>query len=453
MISPALLSQDIGSYYFHIKTIDIHGNKVTKNSIILRELEFKTGDSLTVSDLISKVRQSENNLQNTFLFNFAIINYRIAGFDVMLTINLTERWYIWPGPILEVGQRNLPTWLKDPDLNELNYGAYLNWNNFRGRKELLQVKARFGYKQQFSMNYITSNLDKEKKHGLIIKLDKFRQHEIILRNENDKPVYFKTDSKFVHEYFSSQISYTFRPRLYTLQAFSVGYNKHQFEDDTFREEFLGISDGILNYFDLSYSIENDKRDYKIYPLHGYLLRGSIYQQGLGLLSLPYNKTYLFLIGSNTADLGKRFYLENAAKLRLTKDEILPNLFTRGIGYETYLRGFEYYTINGNSYFILINNLKYALLRPETFYLPAVPWRQFNKTHLAIYANLFFDAAYIDGSFIPYEENRLTNKVLWSVGTGIDLVSYYDQVVRLEFTLNSMGEPGIYLNLETPFRRW
>ena len=48
---------------------------------------------------------------------------------------------------------------------------------------------------------------------------------------------------------------------------------------------------------------------------------------------------------------------------------------------------------------------------------------------------------------------LVNDFLYSTGIGFDLVTYYDQVYRLEFTLNNLGEPGIYLHLETPFRRW
>jgi hypothetical protein len=62
-------------------------------------------------------------------------------------------------------------------------------------------------------------------------------------------------------------------------------------------------------------------------------------------------------------------------------------------------------------------------------------------------------AWVDASSASENGNNLNNKLLWSTGLGLDLLSYYDQVYRLEFTYNSLGEAGIYLHLETAFSRW
>ncbi|MBE0652749.1 MAG: hypothetical protein IH594_03060 [Bacteroidales bacterium] len=83
----------------------------------------------------------------------------------------------------------------------------------------------------------------------------------------------------------------------------------------------------------------------------------------------------------------------------------------------------------------------------------IPWEQFSKVHFAVYSNLFFDLAWVDSNHLSRNGNNLNNKFLWSTGIGFDLLSYYDQVYRLEFTLNSLGDAGIYLHLETPFSRW
>ena len=132
-------SQDEKIYYFHIKSIEITGNKVSHESIIYRELTFEKGDSLTAFEINKAFKQSENNLINTSLFNFAKIKYRIVGFDINVSIDLTERWYIWPFPILEAGDRNLSVWIKDPDLSTLNYGTFIKWNIFRGSRELFRA--------------------------------------------------------------------------------------------------------------------------------------------------------------------------------------------------------------------------------------------------------------------------------------------------------------------------
>lgn len=447
-------SQDIEEYYFHIRSIEINGNKITHESIIHRELEFSKGDSLTASEILEKFKNSENNLLNTGLFNFAKLNYRIAGFDIDITINLTERWYIWPVPILEISERNLPAWLKDPGWDELNYGGWIYWNNFRGRNEKLELKTRFGYKEHFALNYFSSNLDKNKKHGLQINLNKYRQHEMILENREDKPFYFKSDEKYILESFHPFLRYSYRPKLYSSHFLSLGYHSYSLAIDSVREQYLGIQTGNLNFFEIAYSFEFDKRDSKIYPLKGNLLRAEISRLGLGLSTSLKNPVHSFIVNmARHSELNPRFYLANMGKVRIRGNKDRPEIFETALGYETYLRGFEYYTINGNNYFISINNLKYTLIPPQAFRFPVLPWEQFRDAHYALYANLFFDMAYVQGNLDSYLHNQLQEKLLFSIGTGIDLVSYYDQVLRLEFTVNSLKKPGIYLHFETPFFRW
>ncbi|HYW97021.1 MAG TPA: hypothetical protein VE870_15605, partial [Bacteroidales bacterium] len=98
-------------------------------------------------------------------------------------------------------------------------------------------------------------------------------------------------------------------------------------------------------------------------------------------------------------------------------------------------------------------LKYTLIPDVKFKLNWLPMEQFSKVNFRLYGNLFFDCAAVRGSQYEYDNNDLVNSFLYSTGIGFDLVTYYDQVYRLEFTLNSLGEAGIFLHLETPFRRW
>jgi hypothetical protein len=37
--------------------------------------------------------------------------------------------------------------------------------------------------------------------------------------------------------------------------------------------------------------------------------------------------------------------------------------------------------------------------------------------------------------------------------GLDFVTYYDQVFRLDFAINRYGEYGFFFHIETPFYRW
>ena len=62
---------------------------------------------------------------------------------------------MWPYPILEVSERNFNTWWQDfkssdyKDFSRLNYGVFVNIENFRGLNELLMIKLRRGFKEHY----------------------------------------------------------------------------------------------------------------------------------------------------------------------------------------------------------------------------------------------------------------------------------------------------------------
>ena len=123
---------------FPIYLIDIEGNNITKDEIILRELTFKKGETLDLSTLLEKIQQSEQNLKNLKLFNFSKINFLInkpQGYRIKISV--VEQWYIWPYAILEISGRNLNVWWEEfkesnySDFSRLNYGLGFNWKNFR----------------------------------------------------------------------------------------------------------------------------------------------------------------------------------------------------------------------------------------------------------------------------------------------------------------------------------
>jgi len=98
-------------------------------------------------------------------------------------------------------------------------------------------------------------------------------------------------------------------------------------------------------------------------------------------------------------------------------------------------------IDGNSYGLLVNNLKYCLLQERRYNLTYIPWSQFNPIHFSVYTNLFFDMAYIQGQYYAIDGNNYVNRLLYTGGLGLDLVSYYDQVIRFELSVNREGQPG------------
>ena len=113
---------------FTIRNIIISGNRKTRPYIIERELLFKRGDSINLSELVARFERSRQLLMNTSLFNEAVVYLkRFEGYKVDVGIEVKERWYLFPIPYLKPVDRNLSEWAKDGySIKRLNYGMKLN---------------------------------------------------------------------------------------------------------------------------------------------------------------------------------------------------------------------------------------------------------------------------------------------------------------------------------------
>ena len=179
-----------------INNITIKGNKITKEEIILRELTFQKKDVLSKKILDDKIKESEQNLTNLMLFNFSKISTEIEASKANITIEIIERWYIWPYPIIELSERNFNVWWNEfqesnySDFSRMNYGVFLVWENFRGKNELLRIKYRRGFKEHYLFNYEIPYFDTKKTIGINTFVQLFRRKKSFYRTLNNKLVYY-----------------------------------------------------------------------------------------------------------------------------------------------------------------------------------------------------------------------------------------------------------------------
>ena len=154
-----LENDSLANKFLNISEIKIKGNKKTKKEIILRELDFEVGEKISTIELNTKISDAKKNLTNLNLFNFIDFNIKKNKNTVTIEIELVERWYVWPYPIFEISERNFNVWWNDfketnySDFSRINYGLFLNIENFRGRNELIVFKYRKGFKEHYQINY------------------------------------------------------------------------------------------------------------------------------------------------------------------------------------------------------------------------------------------------------------------------------------------------------------
>jgi hypothetical protein len=123
----------------------------------------------------------------------------------------------------------------------------------------------------------------------------------------------------------------------------------------------------------------------------------------------------------------------------------PYFITESLGYcENFVRGYEYYVIDGQSIGLFRSNLRFKAL-DKTFHSPIFKESSFSTIPVQAYLKLFADAGYVDDD-VFFATNSLNNTFLYAGGIGLDLTTYYDWVFRVEGSMNALGEFGVYLHL-------
>ena len=94
-------------------------------------------------------------------------------------------------------------------------------------------------------------------------------------------------------------------------------------------------------------------------------------------------------------------------------------------------------------------IKYAIIKNKKYDLPYLNIKQFKKSHFSIYATIFSDFGYAKNN-TEFINNSLTNTMLWGRGFSLHYVTYYDKLLRIEFSINELGEKGVFLHFSNPF---
>jgi outer membrane protein assembly factor BamA len=449
---PFLLSDD----KLIIENVLLKGNNVTKDPIILRELVFNVGDTIRKMELLPAFQRSKENLLNTTLFNFVYFDAtHMPGNRINVHITVTERWYIWPVPIIEYAERNFSEFVRKREWDKIVYGVWLNWNNFRGRKELLTGKIRLGYLNEYALAYEAPNLGKRQQHGISSGFNINHQNEVFLSTVYNKPVEYQPQDRPAEIRVNAFARYVYRRKYYTTHSLRLDYFNYTASDSVaiLNENYLGEGRTKLNFFMLSYHFYHDVRDSKVYPLEGFAVRLRAEQLGLGIIpDFPYPTIRLTGVFLFHQELANRLYFYNATKARYSMEKVMPYTLNRGLGYREFLSGYESYVMDGSDYFITKYNLKVQVIKPTTQTIPFIKMEQFNKVHYAVYANFFVDAGFVNNEF-PDPTNTMVNNWQFSAGVGLDFVTYYDQVFRIDYAVNRIGEHGLFFHIETPFSRW
>ncbi|MFO8055544.1 MAG: POTRA domain-containing protein [Bacteroidales bacterium] len=438
-----------------IDEIRVSGNEKTETAIILRELPVDEGDYITLRESEQIKKRIEENLMNTGLFNFIEVSYTVRSGTVNYEINVEERWYIWPKVSIDYADRNINSWWRKKDPGRINYTIGLSHQNFRGKGEEIGAKLQLGHEQAFSLNYSIPYLNRAKTLGFMLNTTYKALHTLQYGSIDHQSLYATLEDKYLSESLQFTASLKYRPHIKTQHRFTLGWYNYRLNDTLKALNKNYASQTEYGFVYLSYTGKFDYRDYKAYPLQGYYLDFQAKKYGWNTQSIDHLilkstfRKYFPLYNNN-------WYFAASITGQCKAGGQIPYFLikNKGMGYNRdYVRGMEHYVFDRPNWTYVKTNIKRKILSQKIIQVGFLKneflGEKFSKIPIRIFANLFYDAGYVFGQPQEEEINPLLNEWHQGFGLGLDLISYYDKVLRTEISLNQRGETGVYFHMIAP----
>lgn len=438
------LVQDSG--YLVVRNIIIIGNKKTRTSIILREISTVPGDTIYLNDLAETLEERRKQLLNTSLFLNVTANVKNwDGNSADLVFEVWERWYTFAFPIFKLADRNFNQWWveKGHKFNRINLGVKGTQENLTGRNDGLDATLQFGYTQKISLAYNLPYIDKSFRHGLGILFSYSRNREVNDSTGNNKQQFFRKDDEYLRQAYVIGLRYSYRKAINGRHQVFLNYNYEKVADSVaiINPNYLGKGRTSVRFLDLAYRFTYIKADSWIYPLKGVSMMAEAAKRGIGPLS-DIDDIRFRLNFTKYWQVHRKTYLALGMRGQVKFSDEQPYINQQALGYsDDYLRGLEYYVVDGTSFAILKSTLRQELVSFK-IKLPIVP-KKFNTVPFRILAKTYGDAGYAYSKFPG--NGFLNNRFLYTGGVGIDIVSFYDTCLRIEYSVNQLGQKGLFLH--------
>lgn len=432
----------------------IEGNRTTKERVILREMVLRELDTVATSEqLYYLIERSRQNVYNMGLFNSVrIVPTYLTRTEVFLTVTVLERWFYWPTPIFKYSDPNFNTWWLTKDFRRVYYGAFLYRYNMRGRNETLYAKVQLGYAKEFALRYRFPFIDKKQRWGLAFGAGRTQQDEITTGTAGNKREFITLRGRETRAEWKGDIEATLRPAFDWRHAFRVGFTSANTLDTVGRAypNYFGHGANTTRFFTFGYGFTHDQRDNRIYPLSGSQTIFRAEHHGFAPLDGGDVDLTTFYGGYLRAwRLGERWSMGGSVRGKTSIGPGVPYYIQQALGYDDYVRGYEYYVIDGEHFGLGKANVLWALLTPREYMFERMKNDNFKTLYLAIYLNAFADFGYVWDSRYG-ERNFLDHRLQQGYGLGVNVVTSYDQVMRVEFAVNGEDERAFYLHFAQPF---
>lgn len=434
-----------------IRSIEIKGNIKTNPRLIRIEMDIEAGDKMGLTEWEEAKRRNRTLILNTQMFSEVVLNDYIDGEFIDLEIVVEENRFYSLSPLFDMADRNFNVWWKEFGLapNRVSLGAKSLFLNPTGVSDFATLTLQLGYTRKFEAGYHRPYFNHNSEFGSIWKVLYTTSKQIAYTTSADKLIFNPGIADFITDRLEFNYSLTWRGNRNTFHEMLFSFRRFRIDEDVASLNVGYFDEGLSQKtIDIEYKFRFDKRNYWIYPTSGYLIQGNIKKVGVGFLS----DVDLLWLRSHVAYYQRLSPRANLGwELTVSREMLgrpLSYFNRRAIGYnEDIVRGYETYVVDGRSFAILKQQLKYNLFNFK------INVRNITQSKLLldmypfeIYGTLHADLGYVESKYIE-NDNMLQNRLLIGVGFGIEAVFRYKQVAFAHVSRNREGLTGLYFGIK------
>ncbi|MCK9407827.1 MAG: BamA/TamA family outer membrane protein [Bacteroidetes bacterium] len=397
---------------FRVGQIIYIGNELTKYYIIEQEMSLKPGALITHQD----VQYDINRIYSLQLFTK--VDIRVipdTGDLATLSVQVAERWYFYPFPVLGI---------KDRDFSKYYFGLGLAHNNVAGNNVQLYGAFAIGYDPFVSINYINPQIDVQNRIFLSLRAYYTEQR-------NKSLVSLAGTPNFDEQRSGGEITVGKRFSLFTLITMKAEFLNLRVSDN--RAGRTLSANGRDEFYSLHTSYSYDTRDLKEYARIGTLVSLGVSKFGLLEKDVDYQRYAFdlrrFVPTWNDVIVAGRVFGNFAY------GGTVPNYGHTFFGYNERIRGHFKIVQEGEHIAGAMLETHIPIISPRYVHFDYIPFDQFKDMRYALNFALFADA----GNTWHRTEPTALNRWYTGYGGGLHILLGYSAVGRIEFGI-PYGKP-------------
>ncbi|MFA6234364.1 MAG: BamA/TamA family outer membrane protein [Bacteroidota bacterium] len=426
--SPRLWAQDEGPDLHTpptpiINGFAILGNETTKPEIIMREISLRVGDSIDIEE----IEYAKTRIYSLGLFNRVDITWPPLDSTILL-IEVSERWYLYPVPIVNIIDRDWDKW---------NFGLGVKHENLRGRNEKLFFGGAFGYNPWAGISYANPWAWGEDQNAF------FTESSVSYSSVENKSQNSRGEGPNFREIHYAGFQ-TLGKRFSAYQSvwMNAGYSYIEVTEN--RGGRTLSPTGIDRYMTIGFGAKHDTRNLREYPTSGVYAGAALVKKGLGFGDVDMLAYVLDM------RVYKPLYWDISLALRaftqLSSGPSIPNYEHFYYGFSERLRGHFEEEREGENLAGAFVELRIPIVPALYLEVPEVPIKQFRTWKLGLYGALFFDSGIVWNK----GDNPSHSSVPRGYGAGLHFLLPYGTVFRIDRAWNESGRGEWVLDVGTSF---